>query len=229
MMDLASIWAQLEQDQQWRVDEIRFFDNHALRLEAEADQEKFRRANVLLLYSHYEGFCKFVFNVYVTTINNERLTVADVNFSLVAASLHNVFKELRNPETKAVEFATQLPDDRKLHVFAKDKIFLEKLVELEGKMVEIPDSVVDTESNLRPVVLRKNLFKLGFAHNGLTSIEGYIQRLLQIRNEIAHGASNRGVPLSEYEDLRRAAFNAMDEIKRYVMNALTNRHFLRST
>jgi hypothetical protein len=88
---------------------------------------------------------------------------------------------------------------------------------------------VDTESNLKPIVLRKNLYRLGFPHDGLESLEGSISRLLNIRNEIAHGANNRGVNNKEYESLRKAAFYVMDTVKRYVMNALTSKEYLRAS
>lgn len=227
-MNIESIWAQIEQEQTWRTDEIRFFDNQASKLN-EDDQAKFRRANILLLYAHYEGFCKFVFTIYIDTINNEGIRCNDVNFSLVAATLESVFKELRNPDGKAVEFKHSLPDDKKLHVFARDKQFIEKSTTLQQRTIAIPDTIVDTESNLKPVVLRKNLYRLGFPHDGLQAVEGDISWLLNIRNEIAHGANNRGVTTKEYEALRKASFNVMDTVKRYVMDALTSKEYLRAS
>lgn len=225
-MDLESIWAQVEQEQAWRTDEIRFFDNHAATLSDE-NQSRFRRANILLLYSHYEGFCKFMFNLYVTTINAAGLRSRDVNFALAAASLDQVFRELRNPQGKAVEFRGIMPEDTKLQVFARDKAFLEKSSDFENRPLMIPDTVVDTESNLKPIVLRKNLFRLGFPHDALQSVEGHIHRLLLIRNEIAHGASSRVIPFSEYEELRQAAFKVMDEVKRFVISYLQSSNYLR--
>tara|TARA_R110002012_G_scaffold260822_1_gene442568 strand:+ start:6024 stop:6707 length:684 start_codon:yes stop_codon:yes gene_type:complete len=227
VINLDSIWAQMEQEQQWRTDEIRFFDNQASRMEGISNQDRFRRANILLLYSHYEGFCKFAFNLYINSVNSAGLFLADVNYSLVAASLSTVFKELRNQAAKAVEFRNTLPDDSKLHVFARDKAFLENISQYEGRGVSIQDTVVDTESNLKPAVLRKNLFRLGFRYDGLRPIEGDIHTLIGIRNEIAHGASSRGIPADEYLKFREAAFNVMNEIKRYVMNALQNEEYRR--
>jgi hypothetical protein len=227
-MNLESIWAQIEQEQTWRTDEIRFFDNQASKL-SESDQDKFRRANILLLYAHYEGFCKFVFTIYVDTINNEGIRCNDANFFLVAATLENVFKELRNPDSKALEFKHSLPDDKKLHVFARDKQFIERSTTFQQRTIAIPETVVDTESNLKPVVLRKNLYRLGFPHDALQDVEGSISRLLNIRNEIAHGANSRGVTNTEYESLRRSAFKVMDTIKRYIMDALTSKEYLRAS
>jgi HEPN superfamily RiboL-PSP-like protein len=45
------------------------------------------------------------------------------------------------------------------------------------------------ESNLKPVVLRKILFRLGFPPETFASHEGTIHRLVNRRNNIAHGLS----------------------------------------
>lgn len=227
MIDLNSLWAQIELEQKWRTDEIRFFDNQATRLLSKEDQNQFRRANILLLYAHYEGFCKFAFTLYVDTINAEGLRCKEANFSIAAAALDQLFKELRNPESKAIEFKNSLPEDKKLHVFARDKAFLERSTDFDNKLVNIPENVVDMESNLKPVVLRKNLYRLGFPHNGLELIEGYISMLLNERNQIAHGANGIGIESGKYESLRAATFEVMNAVKKYIMNALTKEEFRR--
>jgi hypothetical protein len=227
MMDLVSYWAQIEQEQAWRTNEIRFFDNQASKLDNN-EQDKFRRANILLLYAHYEGFCKFVFTLYVNAINSEGLRCIDANHSLAAATLETLFYELRNPEAKATEFKNSAPDDKKLHLFARNKEFVERSADFYQRKVLIPDSFVDTESNLKPIVLRKNLYKLGFPFDGLQSIEGSIHRLLNLRNEIAHGAHGNGVGSKEYEEVRKSTFDVMNAVKRYVMDALSNKTYLRA-
>ena len=57
-MDFDSIRAELEQDLAWRVDEIRFLQNQGSAL-GEDDKRRYRRALVLILYSHFEGIANF--------------------------------------------------------------------------------------------------------------------------------------------------------------------------
>lgn len=227
-MDLASLWAQIEQEQTWRTDEVRFFDNLVSKV-SESEKDRFRRANVLLLYAHYEGFCKFAFTLYVDAINAEGLKCSNVTYALAASALDSVFRELRNPESKAVEFKSVAPEDKKLHVFARDREFLSKVSNFASRNLTIPDTVVDTESNLKPVVLRKNLFRLGFNHDSLQFLEGYIHLLLQVRNEIAHGAHGIGIVAGKYDRVRDATFEVMNQIKRFVMDALTQKTYLRAS
>ncbi|MES2701967.1 MAG: MAE_28990/MAE_18760 family HEPN-like nuclease [Bacteroidota bacterium] len=227
-MDLESLWAQIEQEQTWRTDEVRFFDNLVSKV-AEDNKDRFRRANVLLLYAHYEGFCKFAFTMYIDAINGEGLDCLNVNYALAAAAMNTVFRELRNPDAKATEFKATAPDDKKLHLFARDREFLEKISNFENRRISIPETVVDTESNLKPAVLRKNLYRLGFQHDSLEFLEGYIHMLLQTRNEIAHGAHGIGVAEGKYERVRDVTFEVMSHVKRFVMTALMKKDYLRAS
>ncbi|MFN9836724.1 MAG: MAE_28990/MAE_18760 family HEPN-like nuclease, partial [Pseudanabaena sp.] len=56
--DISDILAQIEAEQTWRYDEIRFFQNQATNVPLDK-QDQFRRVLILLLYAHFEGFCKF--------------------------------------------------------------------------------------------------------------------------------------------------------------------------
>ena len=226
-MNVAELWAQIEAEQEWRQQEIRFFERIMSTLERDEDQNQFRRALVMLVYAHFEGFCKFAFLHYVAAINSESLKRKEANYALVAASMDEVFRELREPNKKCQEFKNELPDDTKLHRFARDREFIERCSDIDSSIVLVPDTVVDTESNLKPVVLRKILFRLGFQHDILHHIEGNIQQLLKDRNEIAHGALRDGIPEARYHRVREAAYTAMDEVRRHVMAALTNQAYLR--
>ncbi|MDF2190317.1 MAE_28990/MAE_18760 family HEPN-like nuclease [Paraflavitalea sp. CAU 1676] len=227
-MDIPALWAEMEAEYSWRIDEIRFFHNQIQKLTNTQERDQYRRALVLLLYAHYEGFCKFAFTFYVNAINKENILCKEANYAIAAASLEDLFGALRHPEKKCPEFKNQLPDDIKLHIFSRNREFVERSKEFENRPVSIPDQVVDMESNLKPVVLRKNLFKLGFPHDGLQHIESDISQLLANRNSIAHGTSRHAISLKLYQDLQKAAWNVMATVKSYVMQALQNREFLRT-
>lgn len=226
-MNLADLWAQIEADFAWRQDEIRFLRNQASAISDVSVQDRFRRAAILLLYAHFEGFCHFAFTLYVNAINAEGILCGQANFAIAAASLSDVFHELRDPLRKCNEFRNTMPDDSKLHLFARDREFVERSVDFEKRAVRIPESVVDTESNLKPEVLRKNLYRLGFRHDQFAPIEGHIHMLLNRRNAIAHGASQNGIAASEFDRIRRAVFVVMDQIKQETMKALQDQRYMR--
>ncbi|MBM3766797.1 MAG: hypothetical protein FJW32_15520 [Acidobacteria bacterium] len=225
-MNLPDLNAQLESELAWRQDEIRFFQNRGTTL-TEEEQDQYRRAVVLVLYAHFEGFCKFAFDLYRTAINGEQIACHDASPAVAAAGWARLFKELRDPSTKCAEFRHALPDDSKLHRFARDREFMERRVEFGRLHVTIPDDFVDTESNLKPVVLRKILYRLGLPYDQFSQHEGKIDRLLRVRNKIGHGEMRSGVTARDYGELRAIVFEIMEAIKRQVLESLQQNHFLR--
>jgi RiboL-PSP-HEPN len=225
-MNIDDILAELEIEQTWRYDEVRFFQNQSTNA-PENRQDQFRRILILLLYAHFEGFCKFAFTLYVNNVNAAHIKCEQANYAIAAASLSDLFNALQDSDKKCNVFRRTLPDETKLHRFARHKDFIEQSSEFDNKIVNISETLVDTESNLKPVVLQKILYRLGFPHDQLKNIDGEINQLLEYRNKIAHGESTSGISSEKYLDLRRASFKIMDEVKRLVVEALKERYYLR--
>jgi hypothetical protein len=226
-MIIADFWAEIEKDLAWRVDELRFFKNRLGSISLASDQDRFRRALVLLLYAHFEGFCRFAFTLYVNAINRTGINCAQANSAVAAASLSDLFKALRNPQKKIPEFRRVLPDDTKLHRFGREREFVERASDFSNRRVRISDDVVDTESNLNPMVLRRNLYRLGFAHNQFSAQEASINQLLEYRNKISQGEMQLGLNSDRYDQLSTSALAIMQEVKRQVMAAIENKLYLR--
>jgi hypothetical protein len=226
-MNLARLYAELEADRDWREEEIRAFQNRGAKLENEDDQKRYRRALVLLLYAHYEGFCKFALTLYATAINQSGILCGNADYALAAASLGSLFRDLRNPNKKSDIFRHALPDDSKLHQFAREREFVERTSELEKLPVRITEDVVDTESNLTPTVLRKNLYRLGLPHEKFDSHKDKINMLLSIRNGISHGSLKDGVEEQQYRQLRASTYSIMNGVSIDVMKALFEETYVR--
>ncbi|CAO3362192.1 MAE_28990/MAE_18760 family HEPN-like nuclease [Azospirillum melinis] len=225
-MQIDDLQAELEIDMSWRVDEIRFLQNHGAILKEDDEKRRYRRAIILLLYAHFEGFCKIALLTYVKSINSEGLRSAEVNESIAAAAMSDVFYALRDPDKRSEFFKKDAPDDRELHRFARDKEFVERVRDLGTRLISVPEKVVNTESNLWPVVLRKNLYRLGLPHTAFKHLDGVISKLLNTRNDIGHGKRKDGLDEKEYLELRDAVFFLMSEVKRGVMEALSNKLYL---
>ena len=228
-MELTKFRAQLEEEFEWRSAEMRFFNNLCERVPTTDQKEQFRRALVLLLYAHFEGYCKFSLALYVSAVNDSGLLCNQVTPAIVAATLHDVFVALRDPTRRAPEFRSKLPDDSKLHRFALDREFVERTEEIMCRPVAIPENAVNTESNLKPIVLRKNLYRLGLPHDQFASFEGTIDKLLAFRNKIAHGETKAGVKQEVYDELKDSAFRVMSGITAGITKALDEKWFQRAT
>ena len=76
-MNLVQLRAELEADQAWRRDEIRFFQNQAAKLDTTERPNPFQRVLILLLYAHFEGFSRFALILYMNAVNSTSMTCGE--------------------------------------------------------------------------------------------------------------------------------------------------------
>lgn len=227
-MDVAEVRAELEEELSRRLEDIRFFRNKLSDMEDDDSQSRYCKCLVVMLYAHFEGFWKAAFSIYLKTINSEGVQCSDAIEEFVAASMHDLFQALANPNSKSDFFRRTAPDDTKLHRFARHKEFAGSVETAFASVVEIPvDDLVDTESNLTPVVVKKILFRLGFSHEEFKSEEGTIQQLLRRRNDIAHGSARGGVPVNAYTDLESAVISVMKRVVLLIFESLNAKSYLK--
>ncbi|MBI2378958.1 MAG: hypothetical protein HYV07_33495 [Deltaproteobacteria bacterium] len=226
-VDLAELRAEMEAEREWREREMRLLRNHVSFLASEDQRKTARKALVVMLYAHFEGICRALLSMYVNRLNSLGLRVADVAPALGAASLADIFQSLRDPNRKCAEFARALPDDTALHRFARDREFVEVAWRIAERSLQIdPDVVVDPESNLKPVVLRKILFRLGLDPLLAKPWEGAIHNLLNRRNAVAHGTAKAGLDEKEYAELEQAINLVVDGLVHSVSDAVARRVYL---
>jgi hypothetical protein len=225
-MNLDDVMSQIEDELEWRQSELRLLKNQVGALAKVSEKLKYRKALVVMLYSHFEGFSKKAFSIYLTAINQENLDCSLANEHLAAASLDRVFGAYENRDLKCEIFRGALPEDGKLHRFARQVDLVIQLDELFRQKLVLPDEIADTESNLKPIVLRKILFRLGFKHDAFESYEGSIHQLLNKRNNVAHGVERGGVTAQDYDDLERKTFRVMIGLKNMLWQSLKDKHFL---
>jgi hypothetical protein len=226
-VDFAAFRAEIEAEREWREAEMRQLRNQLALLASDAERKTARKALVVMLYAHFEGACKAVLSMYVNRLNGLSLRVDQVVSPIGAAALAEVFFALRDPNRKCAEFARALPDDSALHRFARDRDFVEVAWKVAQRSVQIEvDEIVDTESNLKPVVLRKILFRLGLNPAIVQPWEGQIHMLLNRRNDVAHGTAKEGLEEREYATLEEAVERVLDGIVRAISDAVSNKAYL---
>ncbi|ARN78575.1 hypothetical protein BST97_11575 [Nonlabens spongiae] len=226
-MNTDLLWTEIETELSWRTSELRFLKNQISLLTEEKDRRILRRSAVLMLYSHFEGFFKFAFNLYIRSINDMNLECREVNSNILVSSLNDIFKALKNPNSKSRIFRKLLPDDSKLHSFARNVEFIEKLDECLNLKVTVSPNIIDTESNLKPKVLSKLLYSLGMDHNLFREENGQINQLLNIRNKIAHGESKAGLTKEVFETKYNLTVDLLERIKRKIMKSLIEKQFMK--
>lgn len=222
------IFREIEEDRAVREREIRLIENASRRASTDDERNMLLRVSVLITYAHLEGFCRFALSAYVSAINSLKVRCEEASVPLVAATLTRALAALRNPSSKHPVFAGIAPDDSKLHLMAREREFVEKLGELLGQHVELSDTVVDTESNLSSIVLKKNLYRLGLAFPVVDERKGEIDMLLGMRNAIAHGDTLKVPKAEQNEEYVRAAFKVMQFVQYEIFESLRQRSYLRS-
>jgi hypothetical protein len=150
MLSLEEIYADIEADRGSREGEIRLIQRLSKETGTDAEKSMLRRSLVILTYAHLEGFTKFILIAYVSSINSMKLHCSNAAVPIAAASLSRVFSALRNSKSKHEFFKRKFPDDAKLHLVAREHVFVREYDKVSSKYVEIPDELIDTESNLSP-------------------------------------------------------------------------------
>jgi HEPN superfamily RiboL-PSP-like protein len=226
-MNLNEIWAQLEDDLGWRQDEVRLLSNSLSGLTREKDRDRARRAQLVMLYAHVEGYSKIALSTYLKAINDLTLDTQDAAEAIAASALADVFHALTHGDPKGKIFKKPLLQDQGLRTFSRQCEFIGDVKNFLNRPVNVPDEAVDTESNLNSKVLRRNLFRLGFAPDLLTSYDDDLNELVYRRHGIAHGIDIDPVGKDIYDRLKRAAFQLMDELTLLIVQAVEASEFLR--
>lgn len=226
-MTLDDVWAQLETDMSWRQGELRLLSNAVAGSVRRSDQDRVRRAILVMLYAHTEGFCKVALSTYVKAINDRRLKGREVVEWITAASFEDVFDALEHGDSKGRVFKGALPNDKYLHIFCRRRDFVAEMDDLLDRTVYVPVEAVDTESNLSSKVLRRNLFKLGLSLGAFADYESDLDELVHRRNNIAHGVDAGMVASRVYEKLQRSAFGFMDVLTLSIVGAIEAGSYLR--
>lgn len=189
-----------------RFDEIIAFKK-VIDAGVKSDADRLRRSLLLILYSHLEGFCVYALREYVKAINLCRFMCKHTSSAIVAGSWHHVFKALHDGDKKCEVFKSSLPDDSELHLHWRRRHFVQEYNRLIEEEVNLSDDVINSESNLKPLVLKRNMFLVGLDYGMVDDHVKEMQMILARRNPIAHGEDTNGVELEDYDKMESAYFS----------------------
>ena len=226
-MNLENVWAQLEQELAWRQAELRLLSNSRNALKIEGDRDRFRRAQLVMLYAHAEGFCKVALVIYLKAINSKKIPRSAACDELIASSLDQLFHALEFGDRKGKVFKSAPPSEEKMLLLFRKRDFVREFESIMAQPLTLPEATVNTEDNLNSTVLRKTLFRLGFSMVAMESYEESLNELVKRRNNIAHGIDDAIVRGTDYRRLEKAVLEAMDLIVLTIIEALEQETYLK--
>ncbi len=155
----------------WRIKEIADMKS-AVRNARFLSERTIIRAAVALLYGHWEGFVKNATTGYLSYVENQGLTYAELHTCFVVFGLKKVLNELAESRKAAGNIAA-----------------VDFLREQLGERAQLKiDRAINTEANLSSQVLANILLSVGIDTSPYESRYHLIdERLLKRRNNIAHG------------------------------------------
>ncbi len=208
-----SDWADdIEEDLNWREVELDVFKRTiASSGQKRARKQALLRASWLLLYAHYEGFCKFAWDTYFDVL--ERLTFPRSLLvdEIARLSLGKEFKELRGSlsEDQLWKFCTT----EFISLLCLPPVFINRL---------------ETNSNLWPSLLKENCEKICFKMNSIDEHYSKLKALVSRRNDIAHGQKMIIKDIHEYTKYEHAVLVVMHELAVNVIDAIENKSYLKA-
>lgn len=215
----------LEVELAWRQEELAFFKNQLNGI-PEEHKDKYRKSLVLLLYSHMEGYVKICLQTYIQYINSQELVRKDVKTGLMVASMYREFAAYENLDRKGEIFRKELPEDARLHRLYRRVDFMEKVENFKEQRLNIDDQIIDTESNLRYIILQKNLYKVGLPIDLFNNYQNDIDALVNRRNSIAHGSFRSGVTSQEFSNWERKVSDILSGVIRLLYDYANNERYL---
>lgn len=208
---------QIEKDLDWRIAELVELKKLTLSLKDRSiAYSALLRALWVMLYAHYEGFCKFAISIFLDELEKTGKERQHFKDDIVMFSLEEEFSALKN-NFSVVQFYEYLTN--KFHEVLNSQIQFKRNnrseFQIKGESNLYPDSLIEICSCIcvPQKTIEENHLKL--------------KALVSRRNEIAHGKNHPVKSLDDYKDYEDAAFNVMIALAIDIIESLDKQQYLK--
>lgn len=197
----------------WRTNELSIIRTTPLLFSFNETQKRIlEKYSVVAIYAIWEGFVTTSFSLYIREINSLSLTCEDVNLNILT---HDIFTKY------------DLDEEKRKHFKNKCK-FINNIFEYSKLPVNISSSI-PTESNVDFKVINKILRHFNMEELPRNNFEKRLNKLLLIRNKVAHGECSIIVSKEIVQDLNLTVIDAMHEVTIRIINGFTSRSYLNTS
>lgn len=196
---MHSVVEEISINNDWRDGEFAKYKANSLNV----DEKLWCRMCIPMIYAHWEGFVVDALKIMLKHLNQLDLQSTQLPTNLVVVSLGDAYRTLSGKQS-----------------FDQRIQFTHSFNELLGKPVKFKTKV-DTKSNLKSNVFKDLCIAFGFDSSKFTEQLSDIDRLVSIRNSIAHGENSMQPDMKNIEKYINSVKGAMDllvyEINVYLM------------
>ena len=200
----------LENDLEWRRGELASLKVSLARSEeGSVKRTALLRALIVMLYAHYQGFCKFSWEYYLCEIKKQGVKRVHCTKQIAVFSLKKEFNKVKGGANS-------------------DELWKFIHTKFHALMNEIPEFEIlpDAKSNLWPDLLKTNLEQLGIYCSTLDVNSNKLSSLVNRRNSIAHGQKELVKEIDDYELLEKAVFDILYDICLSMAECLSQKTYL---
>jgi hypothetical protein len=207
---------QLEQELnyeiEWRTNELSILRltpiKHAL---TEDEKRVLEKYSTVAIYSLWEGFVTQSFTLYIRTLNSQNLNSNNLHLNLITHDL-DMKCNLRN---------------ERIHFEAKYDL-VNFICQYQNLPIDISKKI-PTESNVNFEVINKILFRFNLEPLPEKNFKKRLNKLLKIRNNIAHGECSIPVNRNIIAELISTVSDSMDAVANVIVDGYKNQKYLKNS
>lgn len=202
---------QIDEDLRWREDELAAMKLLAVKSVPNSISTRvLLRAMLALLYAHYEGFSKFVWDSYLDAIEHHGgLRIKHIE-SLAAFSCEEEFNAVKGNLTNVNLFC-----------------FCRQFSSIMDTPISFPHDKLSTKYNLEPETFLDRMGILGIDCPAMKNHKETIASVVGRRHEIAHGKLHDIKDIANYVEYENAILTVMYELTINVAEAIENKSYLK--
>lgn len=190
----------------WRDGEFAKFKTQAHHM----DEAMWCRMCIPMIYAHWEGFVVSALKIMLRHLNGLQLNSTQVPTKLFVLCLGDAYGFLNGKQSF----------EQKVEFTEKFNILLKSTLKFATK--------IKTESNLKSKVLEDLCLIFGFDFAKFGNELADIDRLINIRNSIAHGENSIGIDISNVDKYIDAVKNAMEILQNEINLFLEDERYLKN-
>ena len=197
-------------DIEWRTNELSIIRTIPLLCNCTSEQIKvIEKYSVVAIYSLWEGFVVNSFTLYIRELNNLNLTCDKIKLNIL---------------THDIDMRINLKNERKDIV--KRREFVDNLFKYTKSPINISPKI-PTDSNVNYKVMNKILECFSMAPLSTERFERQLNKLLTVRNKIAHGEYSIPVDGKLIQEFDFTVQEAMHEVANSIIEGFVNKTYLR--